>query len=161
MKNMISPCPIIWHDFCADGLESLVARHRRPHDCTSTLEVHTEALASQSPARTIRSLRGLPTCSLDGTGRKSVFMNEHERGTSMDGLIKSHGDAILRAAVIGVAIVIAWNVPYITHYLQPDTKNLIDDFLHEYKLDNAWYWRIVTFLGILFLGGIIYPARNR
>jgi hypothetical protein len=79
----------------------------------------------------------------------------------MGGLIKSHGDAILRAAVIGVAIVIAWNAPYITHYLHPDTKNLIDDFLLEYKLDNAWYWRIVTFLGILFLGGIIYPARNR
>jgi hypothetical protein len=79
----------------------------------------------------------------------------------MDGQIKSHGDAILRAAVIGIGIVIAWYVPYITNYLNPDTMKLIDDFLHQYNLDNALYLQIVTFVGIMFLAGMIYPARNR
>jgi hypothetical protein len=48
--------------------------------------------------------------------------------------IRGHLDAIIRAIVISVAIVVAWNVPY------------------------AWYWRVVAFVAIMFIVGIIYPT---
>jgi hypothetical protein len=54
-----------------------------------------------------------------------------------DGKIRGNWDAIVRAVVIGAALVIAWNAPY------------------------AWYWRILIFLGIMFVVGIIYPAVQR
>jgi uncharacterized protein (DUF58 family) len=51
-----------------------------------------------------------------------------------DGKIRGNGDAIVRATVVGTAIVIAWNAPY------------------------AWYWRIGIFVVIMFALGIIYPT---
>lgn len=51
-----------------------------------------------------------------------------------DGRIRSRSDAIIRAMVIGIAIVIAWNAPF------------------------EWYWRVGIFLGIMFVVGIVYPA---
>jgi hypothetical protein len=54
-----------------------------------------------------------------------------------DGRIRSHGDAIVRAIVLGVALVVAWNAPY------------------------AWYWRVLVFVVIMFVVGIIYPAVQR
>ena len=50
------------------------------------------------------------------------------------GKIRGHRDAIIRAIVIGVAIVVAWNLPF------------------------AWYWRLAIFVAIMFVVGIIYPA---
>jgi energy-coupling factor transporter transmembrane protein EcfT len=57
-----------------------------------------------------------------------------EENPYIDGKIRGHTDAIVRAIVIGAAIVVAWNVPY------------------------SWYWRVAIFLGIMFVLGIIYPA---
>jgi hypothetical protein len=51
-----------------------------------------------------------------------------------DGKIRGHRDGIIRAIVIGLAIVVAWNLPY------------------------AWYWRLAVFAAIMFVIGIIYPA---
>jgi hypothetical protein len=47
-----------------------------------------------------------------------------------DGKIRSR---IVRAIAVGTALVIAVNVPY------------------------AWYWRVLIFLGLSFLVGLIYP----
>ena len=54
-----------------------------------------------------------------------------------DGKIRGHTDAIIRAIVVAAAIFVAWNAPY------------------------AWYWRIGTFVAIMFVLGIIYPAIQR
>ena len=51
-----------------------------------------------------------------------------------DGKIRGHADAIVRAIVVGLAIVVAWNAPC------------------------AWYWRVAIFAGIMFVLGIVYPA---
>jgi hypothetical protein len=51
-----------------------------------------------------------------------------------DGRIRGKWDGIIRAVAVGVAIVLAWNAPY------------------------AWYWRILLFVGIMFIVGIVYPA---
>jgi hypothetical protein len=54
-----------------------------------------------------------------------------------DGKIRGYPDAIIRAIVVGVAIVVAWNAPF------------------------EWYWRVAIFVGIMVLVGIIYPALQR
>jgi hypothetical protein len=51
-----------------------------------------------------------------------------------DGKFRNRGEAVIRAIVMGAAVVVAWNTPY------------------------AWYWRVAIFLGIMFLVGIIYPV---
>ena len=51
-----------------------------------------------------------------------------------DGKLRSHGDAIIRAIVVGSAVAVAWNAPY------------------------AWYWRLAIFVAIMFVVGIIYPT---
>jgi hypothetical protein len=60
-----------------------------------------------------------------------------EKNPYSDGKIRGHADAIIRAIVVGTAIVVAWNAPY------------------------AWYWRIGIFVAIMFVLGIIYPAIQR
>jgi hypothetical protein len=51
-----------------------------------------------------------------------------------DGKIRGHADAIVRAIVVGLAIVVAWNAPY------------------------AWYSRAAIFAAIMFMLGIVYPT---
>ena len=48
------------------------------------------------------------------------------------GKIRSTWDAIIRAVAIATALVIDWNAPY------------------------AWYWRVLIFLGIMFVVAITY-----
>jgi hypothetical protein len=50
-----------------------------------------------------------------------------------DGKIRGFGDALMRALVVGGALVVAVNAPY------------------------QWYWRILIFFAVLFLVGLIYP----
>jgi hypothetical protein len=48
-----------------------------------------------------------------------------------DGRIRSTKGAIVRALIVGVAIVVAWNAPY------------------------EWYWRVAIFFAIMFLVGVV------
>ena len=66
-----------------------------------------------------------------GPTERAKMMPENPYG---DGKIRSHTDAIIRASVVALAVVIVWNAPY------------------------AWYWRTAIFIGIMFVVGIIYPT---
>jgi hypothetical protein len=54
-----------------------------------------------------------------------------------DARIKGHGSAILRAIVVGTALAAAWFSPV------------------------QWYWKIVIFLAIMFVIGLIAAAIER
>jgi hypothetical protein len=51
--------------------------------------------------------------------------------------ITSSRDALLRVAIIAVALSVAWFVP------------------------AAWYWKIIVFLAIMFVAGVVVPAIKR
>lgn len=51
-----------------------------------------------------------------------------------DGKIRGTADAIIRAIVVSIVIVVSWQAPF------------------------AWYWRIATFVALMFVVGIIYPT---
>jgi len=55
-----------------------------------------------------------------------------DRTLYSDGKVRSTWDAVIRAVAIGVALIIDWNAPY------------------------AWYWRVLIFLGIMFVVAITY-----
>ena len=55
-----------------------------------------------------------------------------DRTPYSNGKISSAWEAIIRAVAIGAALVIDWNAPY------------------------AWYWRVLIFLGIMFVVAITY-----
>src|SRR5260370_38587647 len=80
---------------------------------------------------------GVLECERAEMAAMGIMLARRQVAPGNDGRIRGYADAIVRAFVVALAVVVAWNAPY------------------------AWYWRIAIFLAIMFVLGLVYPAVQR